>query len=230
VGVEWQLSPDWKNHSIYLMPEQTNPAHLDALHRYMDERTSRPDAGVEFSITPDYDHRPAEIEAAVYQSAFLLMFSYFGYEFAFRPCYQPLREQVLRPEENIWKTRIVLPSEEDARSMLRQQRQAVVFLREPPGILAVLRLRRPLDRRRRRPEGLERVFAVVLPGPDGSPPEVRRGETFSGSIIPHQPEALVSTRFHLLRTWNTVQRSKKPSGPRVDPQGQGAAPPPLRDP
>src|SRR5207244_558982 len=108
-------------------------------------------------------------------STYLLMFHYFGYDFARRPIYQKLREQVLNPNDRIWDGEIVELEE----SRFWADQGSVLFVLEPaPAILAVLRYQSaesPL------------YLGVVLPGADGDVPPRLLGLGMKAAVESCQP-------------------------------------------
>jgi hypothetical protein len=189
IGVEWEWSPDQRSWSLYGLPEQSNPAHFAALQQCLTEAACNPKRSFEFSLTPQYRHEPRRTEAAMYQSAYLLMFSYFGYEFAFHPQFQPMRERIVCPGNEGWKTEIAVLSDEVGNAVLGSRHQGVLFLYEPPALVAVLRMC-PKEGRKK---GRSRVFGVVLTGCDFSSADKVEGKTIKGGIVPYSPEALIDS-------------------------------------
>ena len=106
--------------------------------------------------------RPGWCWAAVCQSAYLLMFKYFGYNFARNSRYNFIRDQVLRPDRADQPGNILVLPQEIAQQFLEGNQAAVVFVRNPMrAILAILRFRSP--------GGIDQVLAVAMPGPDEPP-------------------------------------------------------------
>jgi hypothetical protein len=205
ITAEWAFSPHQNAWSIYGLPHLSDPEATGALQSYLTEQTKNQQE-VEFSLTPDYDHRPGPVCAAMYQSAYLLLFSYFGYEFVLNPTFALLREQILRPQEDIWQTRIIIVTEESAFRLLGTHRQAVIFGFDPLVIAAVLRLRPG--------NGRERVLAVLLPGLTNASLPVGDLPTLHGIVIPYRPDALLNNKFYLAKLWHGALRamaaSRKP--------------------
>src|SRR5262249_10518070 len=106
--------------------------------------------------------RPGWCRAAVCQSAYLLMFKYFGYDFARNPRYNFIRDQVFNADGEQGTANILVLTPEVAEQLLEGNQAAVVFVREPMRlILAVLRFRSP--------GRVDQVLAVPMPGPDEPP-------------------------------------------------------------
>ena len=118
VGVEVQLTPDRKATSIYLVPKQSHPGHQQALDAYCARLAQDPQGMPEFDFTPTYRHEPRRVAAALYHAAYLLLFSYFGYEVAFHPNFKLVRTQILRPDEEILPTTFPLLDEASVASAL----------------------------------------------------------------------------------------------------------------
>ncbi|HEX4613286.1 MAG TPA: hypothetical protein VH092_34180, partial [Urbifossiella sp.] len=157
VGVEFART-DATHWTLEVVHRQTNPVHLAALKEWLRARGEGRPVDTKWNISWLLRSRRREANAAVYQSAYLLMFSYFGYDFAFRGQYERLREQILLPERSSWPGHItVLPNDPWA-GRLGRRAGAVLFVREPEPCVAVLLRFRPLG-------GRDRVFCVLLPAP-----------------------------------------------------------------
>ena len=106
--------------------------------------------------------RPGWCWAAVCQSAYLLMFKYFGYDFARNHRYNFIRDQIFLPDGAERAGHILVLPAPIAEQFLEGNQAAVVFVRQPMrAILAVLRFRSP--------GGTDQVLAVGMPGPDEPP-------------------------------------------------------------
>lgn len=159
-----------------------------------------PDGDSRWTFRWSVRHRPGRIGAAIYQSAYLMMFAHFGYDFAFRDQYEPLRQQIFHPDEAIWPGRVFVLSADDFRSPLLRREGAVMFVRQPEPCVAVLLRFHP-------PEGRERVLGVLLPGPeadDGRVPLLEPGP-LDGAVVPYRPEVLASRTHHFAELWRRVQ-------------------------
>lgn len=170
-----------------------NPAVLELRDQIEDSLTD-PQGGRGFPLRMSLA-RGEWCRAAVCQSAYLLMFQYFGYDFARDDTYETLRQQVLNPNERIWTGNIGVLNEATAAEILQGQQAAVAFTREPnAAILAVLRfgLR----------GGIPRVLAVVLPGPGG--PHIVKAEiqTFTPAVVPYEPEFMGTTSGFFRWRWH----------------------------
>jgi hypothetical protein len=118
---------------------------------------------------------------AIRQSAYLLLVPYYGYDFARNPSSSPLREQIIRPDEPGAVDNIVVLGNEAAIRILDGQQAAVIFIGEPiRALLAVLRFRSP--------GGIDMVLGVVLPGPDEPSLPQLDLKTFTGAVVPYEPE------------------------------------------
>jgi hypothetical protein len=202
VGVEFHRTDSNDGWGIRVIEEQSPPASVQALQNWFAENAGNPSAELRWNISWSAPHRPRQVTAAIYQSAYLLMFAYFGYDFVlFRPEYDPLRQQILRPDEAIWPGRILVMNSPSARSLTGEREVAVVFVREPsPAVLVILRFRPA--------EGGEQFLAVPLPPPgESAVPHFDLG-TVSGAVIPYQPDAITHGRGYYTRQW----RSVRPSG------------------
>jgi|GEM_PF-3882899 len=185
--------------------KQSNESAIKAVNEYMKEVASGATRGA-FNISLVYGgrHWPRRIEAAMYHSAFLLMFAYFGYDFAFHPHFDPLRQQIRNPEGGSLKSRIVIPSADTVSNFMGDRDHAIMLLRKPSGILAFLRLRPKAGR--------PRVFAVVLPGLDE--PNVPRDDwmSFEGDLVPYNPEPLLEGAGYLQYLWGMTRTTEDSPG------------------
>lgn len=135
---------------------------LQKLNEALDAPAEDSLAQVASSIQPRYRNRPNRVSAALYQSAYLLMFAYFGYEFVYDERYAKLREQILKPDEDILPASFDLPPEAWANDTVPvTQPHAIMLAKEPASfIMPIFRLR---------PHGgCERVIGVPLPGLDNT--------------------------------------------------------------
>jgi hypothetical protein len=199
IGVEYTRSPDRRDWKFYAVPEQTNPANMSALHEFLVGLPGTAGDGVQFVLDHRYDHQPRRVAVALYQSAYLLLFSYFGYEFALHPHFAPLREQFADPENSTLRTTFPDLSGDSVPSLLRGAPYAVMFLREPaPAILAVLRLRP-------KKSGQERRLGVVLPGLEDPAFPALEGTRFRGGLIPYRPEVLARSMKFMQWSWQKTR-------------------------
>jgi hypothetical protein len=201
ISVEYELSPQRRSMSFYGLPERSNPKHSAALHQYLTENSKDTAGEVQFSVTPAYRHQPQLVTAALYHSAYLVMFAYFGYDFVFHPHFTPLRERVAKPDDQNWRSPMFV-DDEVARSFPIQQRTAVVFLGKPIAILVVLRLQHK-DRRGSK-DGRERVVAIALPGLDCPELPTGRQNNLKGGIVPYCPERLLRRGSYLHAAWRQI--------------------------
>ena len=160
VGVEVQAAPPGQAWSVMIIEKQTNPAVLHKLEEALDAPTNVGPAQVPSNIKPRFRNRPSRVSAALYQSAYQLMFAYFGYEFVFDDRYAKLREQILKPDEDILPALFDVPPDAWADKMIPANLpHGVMFVKEPSSfIMPVFRLR---------PNGgRDRIVGVPLPGLD----------------------------------------------------------------
>jgi hypothetical protein len=142
VGVEFQVAPPGEPWTVIVIGKQTNPAVLQKLDEALDAEAATGAAQVSSGIKPRFRNRPSRVSAALHQSAFLLMFAYFGYEFAFDPRYAKLREQILKPDEELLPSVFDVPPDSWANQHLSAERpHLVMFVREPsPFVIPIFRL------------------------------------------------------------------------------------------
>jgi len=116
---------------------------VQELHRCGSAIVQNPAAAQPMNFTLPW-FRAGRCWAAVCQSAYLLMFLYYGYDFARSPTYGPLRQQILRPDEQIVTGNIFVIGEDAAANILEGRQAAVIFILKPVrAVLAVLRFRSP---------------------------------------------------------------------------------------
>lgn len=158
VGVEFRAAPAGEPWTVLLIEKQTNPAVIDKLNSALDANSPDDPAKIAVRITPRYRNKPSRVSAALYQSAYLMMFAYFGYDVVRDPRYAKLREQICKPDEDILPAEFNMPPEAWADAMLPKD-HGIMMVKEPASfIMPVFRLR-PKD-------GLSRVIGVPLPGLD----------------------------------------------------------------
>ncbi len=193
VKADLRRGPDGTGFHFDIQTPMQNPA-VPELRDQIEDVLTDPQGGRGFPFKMSLA-RSEWCWAAVCQSAYLLMFHYFGYDFARHKTYETLRQQVLNPDERIWNGNIWMLSEATAAEILQGQQAAVAFTRKPTqSILGVLRF--VLG------EGIPRVLAVVLPGP--GEPHIMEAEmqTFTPAVVPYEPQFMGTTaRFYQWR-WN----------------------------
>jgi hypothetical protein len=119
--------------------------------------------------------------AGVCQSAYLLMFHYFGYDFARNRSYRYLREQIEAPDEQPRRGVIRVFREQQAVELLEGKQAAVVFVGAPvKALMAVLRYRSPGN--------ANEFLGVVMPGPGQPPLEATDLAGLKYAAIPYTPE------------------------------------------
>jgi hypothetical protein len=200
IGIDLQFPSDGRTWSMHEVRERSNPAHLEALHAYLNDLSGGQPREFNFTTTIRYDHRPRQAEAALYQSAYLLMFSYFGYEFVTHSHFAELRERVLHPEESGWKTRIIIPGDDVLAGFMLTRSYAVMFVCQPSAVLVFLRLHPKTGR--------DRVLAVVLAGLDTPLLPAGKWERFKGCIAPYSPDQVLKTKFYMRKLWLFTHRGE----------------------
>ncbi len=204
ITVEYGYSPAELAWKVYGIPEASNRNVLNAIPEYHSQLMSDPTNYPPLCLMPQYRHQPSEVKAAVYQSAFLLMFSYFGYEFLFHPHFCSLREQVVHPEKDIFPSVFPVLSDTSAATIHKDRPYAVVFANDPPVILVLLRMR---------PKGgISRSFVVVLPGLNDPVVPAHKFADFQGIAIAFRPELLGKTGSTFRQMW-AYTRKHVPSKP-----------------
>jgi HNH endonuclease len=203
IGVTFGLDPNTQAWKLNVQKQQTSPNDFDELLRFMNENVGKSDVNVEFNIRGRMPHDSTMTENAIYQSAFLLMFTHFGYEFIVHEHFAPLRQQILQPRAEIYRPRILLPTDEAVAFLLGQRAYSVFFSHQPAAIFACMRMARK--------GGLSQALVVALPGLD-SPilPDFETG-TFRGDRLPLIQEALAVEKRLMYRLWKHTQLRQKRS-------------------
>jgi hypothetical protein len=206
IRITYDLSPAKNSMTFYAQPRRSNPKHVASLQQYLAHSSNGPPSEVQFHVTTAYRHRPHLVKAALYHSAYLVMFAYFGYWFVCHPHFAPLRDRIANPEQENWRSPMFI-DDRIARSipMQQQQRAAVVFLRNPSAILVVLHLQH--RDRAKRLVGIERVVAVMIPGLDSPDLPTGKQNGFDGSIVPYSPRKLLHKTSYLHSAWRYITRS-----------------------
>jgi hypothetical protein len=198
VGVEFFFRPEQRSFSLHAVAKQSNPTDLAALQRFCEESTQAPRPfcfNLSFSVPP----RSRRPELAIYQSVYLTLFAYFGYELLWQGFLDDMRRQLLQPEEDIWRAQIAVAGEVSPEALPDGRPFSIMFLREPhPALLVILRMRPR--------EGQASTLIVVLPSPDGTvPPMLQIDRLLDGDIVPFRPGLLATERCLLGRMWQHVR-------------------------
>lgn len=198
VGVELEL-PDDEPISLYLIAKQTNPVFAKQLEEAFKRRVISQDEELSINLNVRDDFHIRRSEIAIYQSAFLLMFRHFGYEYVLNPRVAELREQLLRPDEHIWSVLIKVTTNLSPSVLPENRSCAVMLLPNPPAAVAILRLRSR--------NGPPKILGVPMPWLQKQPHVTDLDlKKISGSVINYKPRALMQKWFaHWL--WNNVQRA-----------------------
>lgn len=149
----WQLVP---------VPRITNPVHNASLEQMLEGTDVDPQTGPRCELRFEYEHQPGVVGAALYHAAYMMLFHYFGYPFAYSPLGEQLREQFRQPEKDILPRYFPVPSDDWVAANLDAVRKhAVVLIQEPYiGIHIIMRFQ---------PEkGFPRVIGVALADLDGN--------------------------------------------------------------
>ncbi len=155
--------------------------------------------GQEFKVAFPW-FRPGWCWAAVCQSAYLLMFKYFGYDFARNPRYNFIHDQVFRPDGADQAGNILMLPTHIAKQFLEGNQAAVAFVRQPMRVvLAILRFRSP--------GGADQVLAVGMPGPDEPPLTTMNLADAIYSPVTENPDHMSSQQGSLWLAWHHWLRS-----------------------
>jgi len=156
VKAEMSRDPERNHIQIDILTPMRNPAVV--AHK---EKMVNAAAGESFDLTLPW-FRDGWWRATVCQSAYLLMFKYFGYDFARCATYNYLRDQVLDPDNDCPGFLYAEFPPQVAAQLLEGKQAAVIFVREPMKlILAVMRFTSPGK--------ADQYLAVPMSGPGESP-------------------------------------------------------------
>jgi len=143
--------------------------------------------------------RPEACWAAVCQSAYLLMFRWFGYDFARNPRYNFIRDQVFQTDQKFIGEILDLPPDVSAQ-FLDGNQAAVIFTREPTkSILAVMQFRSPGAR--------DQVLAVSMPGPDEESLSTVELEGMVYASVAESQESLINGEGSFVLAWRQFLNS-----------------------
>lgn len=192
------------NWSVVMNPRQSHPQAFTTFNERLRANAGKPDANVQWNMSWSVYERPGEVAAAYYQSAYLLMFAYFGYGFAFNDQYELLRQQIISPRKSIWPGRINVVQSPQLLEQLGNRECGVVFVRAPEPCVAVLLRFRPKS-------GVEKLVAVLLPRPDSDGLNVPHLEfgSLTGSLIPYRQEKISAGRNYFSWLWRHTQQQQK---------------------
>jgi len=114
-----------RSFDVMPLPNANPPATIEKYKEYLGNLAANNVNGFEFklSMTQKYDHRFYKLSQL--KSAFLLMFAWLGYRFAFDPRLEVVRRQIQEPENNILGTRFWIEGNES------MPLNKVMFLRNP---------------------------------------------------------------------------------------------------
>jgi hypothetical protein len=199
VRAELRRFPAENRLAFTITTPMANPATAD-LKRRGDEIQRKASGSLRFRLRfPLY--RARRCWAAVCQSAYLLLFGQFGYDFARHPTYSRLREQIIRPDEHLLDGNIFVLGE-NAAQILNGSQGAVMFVNEPVrALLAVLRFRSPGK--------LEQVLGVMLPGPGDPDLPCLDLKRFSGAIVPYEPDLMSEQAGYLWMRWHMWRKENE---------------------
>ncbi len=114
-----------RSFDIVPLPNANPPATIEKYKAYLGNLAANNVNGFEFklSMTQKYDHRFYKLSHL--KSAFLLMFAWLGYRYAFDPRLEVVRRQIQEPENDILGTRFWIEGNES------MPLNKVMFLRNP---------------------------------------------------------------------------------------------------
>jgi hypothetical protein len=197
IGVEFEFSPDGRSWSIFAIPKQTNPADLERVEKCFNDLVAGRTGNVSFSLGFREKLDGLGARLAIYQTAYLLMFRYFGYEYILDPNVAVVREQLMNPTADTWNTQIAVVSNLSDTVWKSGKTCAVMFLREPRAVLVLLRLQPK--------SGQARTLGVVMPGFERPYDLLVPIGDFNGKVIPYAPDALLDTKWYGHQLWRWVQ-------------------------
>jgi len=113
------------------LPNANAPATMEKYKEHLRNLTANNTNEFEFklSMTQKYDDRLYKLSQ--FKSAFLLVFAWLGYRYAFDPCLEIVRQQIQKPETDILGTRFWIQGNENT------PLNKVMFLRQPLPVFLV---------------------------------------------------------------------------------------------
>ena len=114
-----------RSFDVIPLPNANPPATIEKYKEYLGNFAANNVNGFEFklSMTQKYDHRFYKLSQL--KSAFLLMFAWLGYRYAFDPRLEAVRRQIQEPENDILGTRFWIEGTEST------PLKKVMFMRNP---------------------------------------------------------------------------------------------------
>ena len=205
IGIELTRSAPTSGWDIHPLEKHSNPRSLEQYRSWMDNLAHAPNQDPKLSFTWTIRNRPAAVSAGICQSAYLTMFAYFGYDFAFREQYEKYRNHVLNPSQTPCPVKINMVAP-DAWNVLGVGEANVMFVRKPFKSIGVFMRFKPDD-------GRDRGFCIFFPSPEdenGTPPDFEMGPV-EGVLLPRKTEILAHEPWALSRGWSAfTQRPIQP--------------------
>lgn len=150
---DWKFSNAERPRVEFLIRHERNhPNHLPEAKAKMKRMHSEADGAMTFTFPWPFHQWRARV--ALLRMAFLMMFRQFGYAYAFHPCAERVRNQILNPREEI------IPDAFSTRMDDHPLANFVTLVTEPAGFRAFCVLMKFSSKRRTIVQG------VLLPGPD----------------------------------------------------------------
>ncbi len=200
ITVEMRHSQPGHGWDLRLIQDRSDPAKIRAVEELLKSQKEQ-QVAFQFSLKWRGLSSPLRVRAALYQSAYLLLFRHFGYELLLRHHYDALRQWIMNPTEGGWPHNIQVMSDESSKKLLDGGNHALLFIPASKAILAVLKLQPR--------EGRPRVLGVILPGPSSATIEEFQSRNFSCKIVPYQAEALRECDWYLGRMWAEFVEGKR---------------------
>lgn len=192
VAAELRRNTEMNRLEINIMTPMVNPS-VSAFQEMLSTLLQNPGQGKGFRVRVPRV-RANWCRAAVCHSVYLLMFKYFGYDFARNPRYDFFLNQIHHPDERHDGIHTLELPREVADLFLNGEQASVVFVQEPMrAVVAVLRFRSP--------GGVEQVLAVGMPGPDEPAIAELNLENAIYTRVPEDTEALRSELGSFWSAW-----------------------------
>lgn len=202
IGIDLTRASPASNWKFRPVDKQSNPKSIELYQEWVGQLASSLGQESELKISWSLRNRPVAISAAICQSAYLTMFAYFGYDFAFRDEYEKFREHIINPHQSPCPVKLNMVGTEALQSALGDEESKVMFVRKPFDGIGVFMRFRPK-------EGRARGFCVIFPKPEGEEPvpEFEMGAV-EGVLLPRRTELLAIDPWALTRSWKAfIQRS-----------------------
>jgi len=187
------------NHTSIVIKEPMKSPAVIQMEKEMTRAVAEGISGQEFTLMLPWTRRGRD-RAAIWQSAYLMMFHYFGYDFVRLTTYDYIRDQITDRSSESKTHEIRVFTEGRAQEVLQGKQGAVVFLPDPIPHLMVLM-------RHLSPGGRSQYLGVVMSSPIGPRLPTDLGDCRRFATIEHNRSA--PHNFALM--WQHMMRLRESS-------------------